>query len=158
MARFFNAIDRFFTAIGQWLGSPLLLALRLFFGIGFIIVGVGKLQNISHITEYLTSLHIPFPAISAWALALTETIGGFLLVIGFLSRLAAVPLIFAMCVAYGTAHVDALHHFVENPRLIVEQPPFNFLLTALLVFAFGPGFFSVDALIARNARNNKPSK
>src|SRR5205823_454312 len=108
-----------------------------------------------HIAEYLASLHIPFPEIHAWALALIETFGGFLLAIGFLSRLAAIPLIIAMCVAYGTAHVDAIRHFLENPKLLVEQPPFNFLLTALLVFVFGPGFFSVDDLITKK---NKPSK
>lgn len=155
MTRFFTAIDRFFGSIGKLFQSPLLLVLRLFFGIGFMLAGVGKLQDISKITEYLVSVHIPYPEIGAWALALTETIGGFLLSIGFLSRLASIPLIFAMCVAYGTAHADAFRHFFEDPKLIVAQAPFNFLLTALLVFAFGPGLFSVDALLSRN---DKPSK
>lgn len=155
MARVFIAIDKFLAAFGKWFQSPLLLVLRLFFGIGFIIAGVGKLQDISKITEFLVSIHFPYPEFMGWVVALTETIGGFLLVIGFLSRLASIPLIISMCVAYGTAHVDAFRHFFEDPKLIVAQAPFNFLLTALLVLAFGPGLFSVDALIVRN---DKPSR
>lgn len=154
MTKFFGAIDRFFTAIGKWFQSPVLLFLRIFFGIGFVIAGVGKLQDLSKITEYLTTIHFPYPQVFAWILALTETIGGALLVVGFLSRLAAVPLIIAMCVAYATAHAEAFSHFFQNPKLLVEQPPFNFLLTALLVFAFGPGMFSIDALLTKD----KPSK
>lgn len=154
MARFFIAIDRFFASFGKWFQSPLLLILRLFFGIAFFIAGAGKLQDISKITEYLVSIHFPSPQVFAWILAFTETIAGFLLAIGFLSRLAAVPLIIAMCVAYGTAHVDSIYHFIENPKLFISQAPFNFLLTALLVFAFGPGAYSVDALLEKN----KPSK
>lgn len=155
MVRFFNAIDRFLEPIGTWFQSPLLLALRLFFGIGFIIAGAGKLQDISKMSDFLVNSHFPYPHFFAWVVALTETIGGFLLVVGFLSRLAALPLIIAMCAAYGLAHFEALHRFIENPKLFVDQPPFNFLLTALLVFAFGPGSLSVDALLERN---DKPKK
>lgn len=152
MSRFFNAIDRFLGVIGSWLQSPLLLALRLFFGIGFMMAGIGKLQDISKMTDFLISMNIPYPEVGAWTVALTEAIGGGLLTIGFLSRLAAIPLIIAMCVAYGTAHVDSLYQFTTNPKLFVNQPPFAFLLTSLLVLAFGPGLFSIDALIGKKKK------
>lgn len=155
MTRFFTAIDSFFASIGNWFQSPLLLILRLFFGIGFMVAGIGKLQDPSKITDFLASFNFPYPEILTWVLALTETIGGFLLAIGFLSRLVSVPLIIAMSTAYGTAHLESLQKFTSDPTLITKAAAFNFLLTALLVFAFGPGFFSVDALFAKK---NKPSK
>lgn len=144
MTRFFAFINRMFAAAGSWLQSPLLLALRLFFGISFMIAGIGKLSDLESFTGQLTSLNIPYPEVGAWLAALSETIGGFFLAIGFLARFAAFFLIITMTVAYSTAHVEAVYGFFQNPNLFVAQAPFNFLLTALFVFAFGPGYFAID--------------
>lgn len=160
MSRFFAFINRIFASIGKWLQSPLLLALRLFFGISFMIAGIGKLSDMGSFTSQLQTLNIPYPEVGAWLAALSESVGGFLLTIGFLSRLASFFLIITMIVAYGTAHVDAAQGFFHNPNLFVAQAPFNFLLTALLVFAFGPGCFALDAWFteAPPKPTEKPSK
>lgn len=147
MNRFFAFINKILSGLGSLLQSPLLLALRLFFGIGFMLTGIGKLQNIESFAKILNDLQVSSSYPLAWAVALTETIGGFFLAIGFLSRLVAIPLIVVMVVAYATAHVESIYHIWVNPQAFIAQPPFNFLLTALLVFAFGPGLFSVDALL-----------
>lgn len=148
MKRFLGFIDRIFRAFGQWLQSPLLLLLRLYFGIAFILAGVGKFQDIDKFKSLLTSLHIAYPEIAAWAVAFTETIGGALLVIGLLSRFASFSLTVVMCMAYATVHVDAIYSITKDPQLFISQAPFNFLLTTLLVLAFGPGFFSLDRWIS----------
>jgi putative oxidoreductase len=54
-----------------------------------------------------------------------------------------------MGVAYFTAHHEALINIFNDPKAFVDQPPFNFLLTALIVFAFGPGAISVDGILKR---------
>lgn len=154
---FFNG---FFGSLGSLLKSPLLLALRLFFGISFILAGWGKLHNISQFSDTLLTLHIPYPETMAWITALTELTCGFFLTIGFLSRIASIPLIIIMIVAYATAHVESIHHLTKDPMEFVHQPPFNFLLTTLLVLAFGPGLFSLDTLLIGKARkeDQKPAK
>lgn len=144
MLRLLGFLDRLSGAIGGFFQSPLLLILRLFFGIAFVMAGFGKLQDINKFIETLTALNVPYPEVSAWVVALSETIGGAFLAIGFLSRLVALPLIIIMVVAYATAHVESLHVITTDPKVFISQPPFNFLLTSLFVWAFGPGFFSVD--------------
>ena len=63
-----------------------------------------------------------------------------------------------MIVAYLTAHVESVRTIVADPQKFLEQAPFLFLLTTLLVLSFGPGTFSLDALIARCRRGcNKAS-
>ena len=160
MLRALYFFNDFLGAIGSLLKSPLLLALRLFFGISILLAGWGKLNNIAQFSDTLLTLHIPYPEIMAWVTALSEIIFGFFLAVGFLSRLSAIPLIIVMCVAYATAHVESIHTIVQDPLNFIRQPPFMFLLTGLLVLAFGPGVFSLDSLIARKARKEaqKPAK
>ena len=49
-----------------------------------------------------------------------------------------------MITAYATAHLQEIQGFMQDPSVLVKAHPFNFLLTALLVLAFGPGYFSID--------------
>lgn len=149
MAKIIDSINHFFAYIGTWLQSPILLILRVYFGIGFIIAAFGKFQDLGKFREYLVSLNIPYPEFFAWATPFSELIGGVLLIIGLLSRFASIPLIIAMCAAYATAHVESLHVLYKDPSKFVSEPPFNFLLTSLLVLAFGPGCFSLDAYFCR---------
>lgn len=160
MLRFLYFFNGFFGKIGSLLQSPLLLALRLFFGISFFFAGLGKIQNISQFSDTLLTLHVPYPEVMAWVAALTELIGGLFLAVGFLSRIVSIPLIVVMCVAYATAHVDSIYTLTKDPLQFIRQPPFNFLLTALLVLAFGPGLFSLDALLSRRTgkEEQKPAK
>ena len=92
---------------------------------------------------------MPYPEILSWAGALTETLGGVFLVIGFLSRLISIPVIIFFIVAYSFVHIESLRHFTTNPQAFTKEAPFPFILTALLVLAFGPGLFSVDGLISK---------
>jgi putative oxidoreductase len=45
----------------------------------------------------------------------------------------------------------------SDPDKFVQAAPFPFLLTALIVLAFGPGLFSVDALLKRVIERKTPS-
>jgi len=134
---------------GSILRSPILLAMRLYWGWLLFQAGLGKLQHIDPFATLLASLGFPLTYIQAYAAALSECSGGVCLMLGFASRLMAIPVIITMLVAYATAHRQSLLTLFSDPGLFIEQGPFLFLLTALLVFAFGPGKLSIDYLIQR---------
>src|SRR5580704_14597670 len=68
------------------LQSPLLLALRLYWGWQFFETGKGKLMNHEKVTEFFQSLHIPFPSFNVYLAGSTECFGGLLLLVGLGSR------------------------------------------------------------------------
>lgn len=136
-------------SVGSLLQSPLLLICRIYWGVLFMKAGYGKLQNITPFAEYLDSIHFVYPLFQAYLAGLTEFIGGLCLILGFASRLVSIPLAVVMITAYSTAHVEAARVFFKDPSQFVAQSPFNFLLVTLLVFAFGPGIFSVDYFLQR---------
>jgi putative oxidoreductase len=58
-----------------------------------------------------------------------------------------------MFVAYWTADHEALASIFSDPGKFYAADPFTFLFAALLILVFGPGLFSLDALIASKYRS-----
>lgn len=135
--------------LGRFLSPFLLFAIRVFWGFLFLQAGWGKLQNIEPVIEFFTGLGIPLPTLNAYLVALIETVGGALLIIGLGSRLAAIPLAITMIVALLTAHHESVVKFLDDPEVLTKQSAFGFLLAALIVFCFGPGMFSIDGILKR---------
>ena len=134
---------------GTLLQSPLLLVMRFWWGWSFFLTGLGKLKNHANTAEFFGTLGIPLPGLNAWAAAGVECVGGLFLLAGFASRLTAIPLSITMVVAYLTADNEALKSIFSDTDKFTSAMPFLFLLVALIVFAFGPGAFSIDRLLAR---------
>jgi putative oxidoreductase len=131
----------------SYLQPVLLLALRLYFGYGFMKAGLGKLQDVQTTAGFFADWGIPLPVLNVYLAGTTECVGGLLLLLGVASRVVTIPLIATMLVAYATAHTDEFHALWSNPNLFFKAPPFLYLLTALLVLLFGPGLISIDGLI-----------
>jgi putative oxidoreductase len=145
------------------LQSPLLLAMRLYWGWQFFVTGKGKLMNLDRTTGFFQSLHIPHPHLNAIMAGCTECFGGLCLLLGLGSRLLTIPLIVTMCVAYMTADPDRVKAIFTDPDKFVTADEFLFMLTAVIVLVFGPGVFSLDWLIGKifskgPAKTEKPSK
>ena len=138
-----------FVRLASSLQSPLLLALRLYWGWSFFETGKGKLGNLGQTTEFFASLNIPFPALNAAIAGATECFGGLFLLAGLASRLTSIPLIFTMIVAYLTADHEAVAAIFSDPDKFLQATPFLFLLVSVIVFVFGPGTFSLDYLLAK---------
>src|SRR5262245_1531156 len=88
--------------------SILLFFIRLVWCFGFMQSGWGTLQNLDKTTEFFASVGIPEPGLNAILVACVELGGGTLLLIGLLSRLAAIPLSITMIVAYITSDPEAV--------------------------------------------------
>lgn len=136
-----------FVRAASSLQSPFLLAVRLYWGWQFLQGGMAKLSDISKVVDYFTSLGIPAPSLNAHFIALLETTGGILLILGLAARLIALPLAINMTVAYITADREALGSIFSEPEKFYAAAPYTFLFASLLILIFGPGKFSLDALI-----------
>ena len=143
-----RAYERF-VAVANLLQSPLLLALRIYFFWQLFQTGQGKLSNIGKIIDFFKSLGIPAPTVNAYFVSSLECFGGLLLIIGLASRPIALMVAASMFVAYWTADHEALTNMFTDSDKFVQAAPFPYLLTALIVLAFGPGLLSVDALLKR---------
>jgi putative oxidoreductase len=136
-------------SITEKLCSPLLLFVRLYWGWQFVQTGLGKLRNQAKVVDFFTSLNIPFPAFNAHFVSGLEFFGGILLILGLFSRPIALLLTGSMFVAFWTAEHDAALAIFSDPEKFYKADAYTFLAAAMLIFCFGPGKFSLDALIAK---------
>ena len=141
-----------FAALASYLQSPLLLAIRLYWGWQLVQTGWGKLHSIEKITGFFASLNIPFPAFNAHFIASLEFFGGILLILGLGSRLISLLMVGNMLVAYWTADHEALTSFFSDPGKFYVADPFTFLFASLIVLIFGAGFLSLDHIIAKRVK------
>lgn len=146
-ASIYQSIIRF----GSGLQSIFLLYMRLTWGYLILQIGLHKIQNMEQIVQFFADLNIHYPSFHAHLVAYFELICGICLVFGFASRLVAIPLTLIMIAALSLAHSADLAHFafLKDPTSLVNQPPYPYLITGILMFVFGPGKISVDGWIKR---------
>jgi len=150
-----TALYSAFANAANFLESPLLLAVRLYWGWQFFQTGWGKLQDIPKVTDFFTSLGLPFPHVTAYVVGTSECVGGILLFLGLGSRLISLPLLGDMIGAYLTADREALKAIFSEPGKFYAADPYTFLFASLLILVFGPGKISIDALLGRIIRREK---
>lgn len=138
-----------------------------------------RARQLHHITVMLSDAGHPFPKLMAWVAAITEALGGALLIVGLLSRIWGAGLAVAMGYAFylGTlpqirAHIDpaagggALGQWwkawnalpgVEGGFVIQSGAMFQMVLflAALSIFFGGPGRISLDRLLFGHPRRAK---
>ncbi|MEE2672207.1 MAG: DoxX family protein [Myxococcota bacterium] len=127
-----------------------LLMLRVFIGACFVVHALGKLGlvgtgDMSGFTAWLADLGVPYAPAQAYLAMLSELVGGTLLVVGLLTRPAALLLVGTMIVAGRVGHRGAGY-------LITNDPPgaeytINLAVVCAVIALFGPGGYSLDALI-----------
>jgi len=154
-----NLLQRLYSLLvtgANSLQSLFLLFVRLYWGWQFAVDGWGKLHNLARVTEYFGSLGLPAPGPTALFISVLELVGGILLALGLGTRLIALLLAGNMTVAYITGDREALLSFFSDPDKFIAASPFSYWLASLIVLVFGPGAFSLDALIDR-MRSSKAS-
>ncbi len=140
-----------FASIMSRLQSPLLLAIRLYWGYQFMQDGWGKLTHLDKVTEFFTTLNLPAPHLTALIVALIELCGGFLFTFGIASRLTSLVLFVNMTMAYLSVPDDrvSFSHIFSKPEDFYLASPYTYWFAALLILILGPGKFAVDTLLRR---------
>lgn len=122
-----------------------LLALRLSAGIIFVIHGYGKLfgnmPGMDAFTGMVGKIGFPFPAFFAYVAALTEFVGGLLLIAGVGTQIVSVLLAIVMLVAWG---------MVKKFALPAGDADFALLAMMISLFCTGPGRFSVRGMMKKD--------
>jgi putative oxidoreductase len=136
------------------LQSPLLLAIRLYWGWQFAQDGWGKLTHINTVAHFFASLHLPAPGMTALAVALVEFLGGILFAFGIASRVVSLVLFVNMTMAYLSVPDDRVNffHILSKPDDFYNATPYTYWFAALLILVFGPGRIAIDAFFSKGAR------
>ena len=134
-----------------YVGSPAVadtaaLVGRILLAVIFITSGFGKLTGFENTVGYIASKGLPLPQVGAAIAVMVELGGGILLAIGYKARWAALVLAIFTLVAGVLFHN---YWAVEAAQKMGQQIHFwkNVSIAGgmLMVFAFGPGRYSLDA-------------
>ena len=119
------------------------------------ILGAGRFANIG----------IPYPELMGPFVGLVETICGALIILGLLTRLAAIPLIIIMIVAivstkipillghdFWIFHLPKLSRYGFWSMLHEARDDFGMLLGSIYLLIEGGGAWSLDALLVRKTQ------
>jgi len=129
-----------------------LTVLRVVLGITFIMHGGQKLfvYGLDGVAGSFGQMGIPAANLMGPFVAFVEFLGGIAIVLGLLTRLAAVGLAATMVVAILTVHLKAGFF---NPGGV--EFPLSLLGTAITLAITGAGAFSLDALLAKRFSDDR---
>jgi putative oxidoreductase len=127
------------------------LAARIVVGVVFADTGWSKLNALPRMIENFRGWGIPAPEILTPLVSGIEFVGGLLLLVGLLTRFAAVPLMIVMVVAIVSAKASEIDSIVT---LLGFEEVSYFVMFAWLAIA-GPGPVSLDHLVLQ-ASGRKP--
>ena len=155
MNQLLHAYRRVMAAFSA-LQSPMLLAVRLYWGYQFVQAGWGHLHSLPKFASYLASLNIPLSGLNAPFIGILEFVGGILLMFGLFSRPIAFLLTCDMLVAFWKGEPDAFFSFFSDltagTSKFVDATAYTFLFAALMILIFGAGLYSLDTLIAKRLK------
>ena len=123
------------------------LIIRITLALVFIYHGYEKVFQGGHanISALMAMKTAPYPSLLGWLAGCTEFFGGIALLIGLLSRLAALALACVMYVAIATVHLP------NGFKITNEGGGYEFclvlLLSALAICLGGPGALSLDRIL-----------
>jgi putative oxidoreductase len=104
-----------------------------------------------------TKIGIPAPELFAPFVGVCEIVCGALLLMGLLTRLAAIPLVIDMLVAVATTKVPILLKSGFWAMAHEARTDFAMLLGCLFLLIVGAGFCSLDAHFAQIGESKNPS-
>jgi putative oxidoreductase len=147
-----NPTDTTYNSVGP-LGSglvdPLLLIARILAGYIFLLSGWGKILGLAGFATYLQRHGLPASYPLAVLGAGVEFLGGLALILGIVTRFAALALIAFILVATGIAHrfweLDGAARGGQATNFNKNMAMIGGLLALLVA---GPGRFSIDRLVA----------
>jgi putative oxidoreductase len=123
---------------------------RLLIAALFLTSGVAKLVDTANTGQFMTAVGIPHAETLAMIAGVAEICGGLAIALGFLTRIGAIGL--ALYLIPTTLIFHSFWRF-DEPEAKTQMVNFMKNLCIIgglaMVFAFGPGRFSLDALLRR---------
>ncbi len=125
------------------------LVLRLIFGGMFIYHGYLKVEGFSQYNSMMPD-YLGIGNKATYILVMcTELIGGIFIVLGFITRLAIIPIFTVVNVAFFVAH--------KNDPFMSKMLLFVYIFLCIVIFLSGSGRFSIDNLLFRKKYQPKYS-
>ena len=138
--------------------SRAILLIRLSVGLIFFTQGILKYADPNMGVNRFTRIGFSHPLFTAHFVGAFEIACGLLVLIGWLTRLAALPLILVILTAIATTKIPELARPNQGFWFMVSdaRTDFSMLMSLLFLLCAGAGLWSVDALLAR-PRDDSPS-
>lgn len=131
------------------------LLLRLCLGIIFIVHGYPKLFKEDYgpvgFSNFLKNYGVPSPVFFAYTLGIVEFVGGWLLIVGLMTRLAALLIAIDMAVVLWKVKFKTglVTRVLDNGRAGGYELELALFVMAFSISIFGAGKFSIDYLYLR---------
>lgn len=122
-----------------------ILLLRIIIGLAFMVHGFPKIQ---HPASWMGPHAFAPPWLQA-VVAVVEFFGGLALIVGFLTRLAALGIFVDMATAILKVHLPMGAHWIGGPGSF--EVPLFYLIAMVAFMIVGPGRYSIDAMLAKSA-------
>jgi putative oxidoreductase len=133
---------------------PAVILIRLIIGGVFLSEGIQKFLFPGDLgVGRFAKIGIPSPEVMAPFVGVLEIVGGVLLLAGFLTRLAAIPLIINMLVAITTTKLPILHKSGFWTMAHEARVDYAMLLGCIFLLIVGAGTWSLDARLTRSAEH-----
>lgn len=123
-----------------WDISLLLLAFRLLFGLLFMMHGIQKWLNFSELSSTFPDPLGVGNHVSLGMAIFGEVVCSIGFLFGAFFRLALLPMIFTMAMAFFVIH--------GNDPFVARELSFIYLIVFVILFVTGPGKFALDRLFA----------
>ena len=125
--------------------SFLLLGFRILFGVLMMTHGLQKWDNFDTLSATFPDPVGVGSTISLSLAIFAEVICSVAFILGALYRLALIPLIFTMVIAFFVIH--------GADPFGVKEPAFIYLMVYVMMYIAGPGKFAVDRLLVKKKRS-----
>jgi putative oxidoreductase len=124
-----------------------LIFIRLAVGLIFLTQGILKFTDPHMGVLRFTRIGFPYPGFTAHFVGTFEIACGVLVLIGWFTRLASIPLLMVIMTAIATTKVPELFHSAQGFWFMVSDARTDFAMTMSLLFliSVGAGSWSLDA-------------
>jgi putative oxidoreductase len=135
--------------------APAVILIRFIVGGVFLSEGIQKFLFPGDLgAGRFVKIGIPSPEIMAPFVGVVEIVGGVLLLAGFITRLAAMPLIINMLVAITTTKMPILQKSGVWAMAHEARVDYAMLLGCIFLLITGAGSWSLDAGLTRSAKHS----
>jgi putative oxidoreductase len=134
--------------------------IRLAVGLIFFTQGILKYVDPNMGVNRFTKIGFPYPYFTAHFVGTFEIVCGLLVLIGLVTRLAAIPLLIVICTAIATTKIPELSRANQGFWFMVSdaRTDFAMLMSLLFLISAGAGSWSMDSRLASSSASDERAR